>query len=252
LFVSQDIWPEAFGEQKPFTFNHFTAVTIGEIYLIALVSGIKLTADWLTEKSSVEKLNKEKLATELQLLKSQIRPHFFFNTLNNLYALSLEKSDLAPELVLKLSEIMEFVIYDSKKKEVLLSDEINYIQNYIEIEKIRFGDKINSTITYNNADISGVSIPPLLFLPFIENSFKHGLINNSNFNIKIIIRKEFDNKLFFAVSNTHNISTLSKQEKRGVGIKNVKRRLQLLYQENYKLKIVSLSSQFTIELTIPI
>ncbi len=251
FLVSHNIWPEALNNQKAFTLNHFIAVVFGEIYVIALVSGIKLTADWLVEKTRLEQLKKEKLKTELQLLKSQIRPHFFFNTLNNLYALTLEKSDLAPELVLKLSDVMEFVIYDSKKNKISLGEEIKYIKNYIAIEKIRFKNRVAEQITYDKS-ILNIQIPPLLFLAFVENSFKHGLINQKKMEITISFKKTNSNQLLFSITNTYKPKQEFKNKKHGMGIKNIKRRLELLYQNQYTLKITPQENVFTVSISIPI
>jgi len=251
LLVSHNIWPEALNNQKAYTINHFIAVTFGEIYVIALVSGIKLTTDWLIEKTRLEKLKKEKLKTELQLLKSQIRPHFFFNTLNNLYALTLEKSDMAPELVLKLSDVMEFVIYDSKKNQISLGEEIKYINNYIAIEKIRFKNRVSEHITYDKSLIN-TQIPPLLFLAFVENSFKHGLVNQEKINIVINFNKTEDNRLLFKISNNYILQEKNHNKKHGMGINNIKRRLTLLYQNNFELNINPSNNIFTVELIIPL
>ncbi len=251
LLVSKNIWPEAFGDQHAFTFNHFVAVTFGEVYVIALVSGIKLTADWIYEKNIIAQLQKETLKTELKFLKSQIRPHFFFNTLNNLYALTLEKSDLAPDLVLKLSEIMDFVIYDSQKSHVLLKDEIKYIKNYIAIEKIRFKNRIKSQIIVDD-NLLNIKIPPLLFLPFIENSFKHGMHHNKQLDLKILFKKNNKNQIYFTITNNYVKNHQNDINNKGVGLKNIKRRLNLLYQNRYELKISALPKIFKVELSIPI
>ncbi len=250
--VSKDIWPEAFGHQKAFTLSHFTTVFFGEIYVVAFVGGIKLMADWLYEREQINQLKQAKLDTEIKLLKSQIRPHFFFNILNNLYALTLEKSDLAPGLVLKLSEIMEFVIYDSQKNYVYLSDEIRYIKNYIGLEKIRFGNRIRSKIDIQES-LLNVKLPPLLFLPFVENSFKHGLKNNPDFFIEIIFKHKDQNKLYFSITNNHKKNFQNKDTKpHGLGLKNVKKRLNILYPDNHELIIFSSDQIYKVELTIPI
>ena len=251
LLVSKNIWPEAEGAQKVFTFNHIVAVTLGELYVVALASAIKLTVDWVYEKTRFEKLKKVQLRTELNFLKSQIQPHFFFNTLNNLYALTLEKSDAAPEVVLKLSDIMQYVLYDVNESNIRLYDEINYIQNYLDLEKLRYGDKIISTINITG-DIDEIKVPPLLFLPFIENCFKHGKSGENKFEVEISFEIIDDKNLIFMVENSfHNIEN-KEMKKHGIGIQNVKRRLELLYDADFELRTSIIKNKYCVQLKIPI
>ncbi|GGK43049.1 MULTISPECIES: sensor histidine kinase [Flavobacteriaceae] len=252
VLVTENIWPEAESQQQAFTFNHIIAVTLGEIYVVALATAIKLTADWIYERKRNEDLQKIQLKTELKFLKSQIQPHFFFNTLNNLYALTLEKSDVAPEVVLKLSDIMQHVLYDMKEPLVRLFDVIRYIQNYLDLERLRYGDKIISTIEIIG-EIEDVKVPPLLFLPFIENSFKHGVKNVEHFKVNITF-ENMDNKyLNFTVENAideqQNINNTSNH---GIGNHNVKRRLELLFKDNFELKTYIANGNYCVQLKIPI
>jgi len=247
--VNKNIWPEAVGHQNAFTFNHIVAVTLGEIYVIALVSAIKLTIDWVVEKRRNEELLKIQLKTELNFLKSQIQPHFFFNTLNNLYALALEKSERVPDVILKLSEIMQYVLYDVKDSKIDLLKEINYIYSYLELEKLRYGDNINSKIIIKG-NIDNLNVPPLLFMPFIENCFKHGTKNNNNINVKINFNRK-KNFLLFNVENNF-IDITNTMTKHGIGVKNVKRRLQLLYKSNFKLRTDLKDNKYVVNLIIPI
>ena len=248
LLVSENIWPEADGIQNAFTFNHVVAVILGEIYVIAFASSIKLIFDWIYENNRAESLQAIQLKTELQFLKAQIQPHFFFNTLNNLYALTLEKSKQAPEVVLKLSEIMEYILYDAKELEIKLVKEINYIQNYIDLERLRFGDKIDLQIN-TQGDIETQNVPPLLFLPFIENCFKHGSIENNNLNIRIKFQITETNLLKFSVVNNYNQFT-QKKKVHGIGNKNVLRRLELLYEDRFTFNSRVEKQQYIVELSI--
>jgi len=249
LLVTENIWPEAEGIQKAFTFNHVVAVVLGEIYVITLASAIKLTVDWIAEKRRNDQLQKQQLRTELNFLKSQIQPHFFFNTLNNLYALAIEKSDKAPEVILKLSEIMQYVLYEVKEPKISLLKEINYIHSYIDLEKLRYGDFVKSKLTIKG-NVDTMSVPPLLFLPFIENCFKHGTKNNDTIVIKINFEKK-DNELLFHVENSFNSSN-NVESKHGIGIENVKRRLKLLFNDNFILKTSILDNKYLVRLKIPI
>ncbi|WP_043706913.1 sensor histidine kinase [Tenacibaculum ovolyticum] len=253
ILVTKDIWPETDAYQQAFTFNHIVAVTIGELYVLALATAIKLTIDWVNQKDRIETLRKEHLKSELNFLKSQIQPHFFFNTLNNLYALTLEKSDIAPDVVLKLSDIMQYVIYDVKKSKVNLLNEIEYIQNYADLELLRCHK--NAQININlKGNISNAKIPPLVFLSFIENCFKHGNKNNSDFYICIDIEKKENNSLILNIENSFEPtnSFAKKRLKSGIGNSNTKRRLDLIYKDQYSLKIMETKKVFTINLQIPL
>ena len=248
LFVTKNVWPENKGFNA-FTFDHIVEVTIGVLYVTAIGATIKLTYEWINEKRRNEELQKIQLRTELNFLKSQIQPHFFFNTLNNLYALVIKKSPNAPDVVLKLSEIMQYVLYDAKEGKINLLKEINYIYSYLDLEKLRYGDKVKSEIKIIG-NIDDIEIPPLLFLPFIENCFKHRDTNNDD--IKVDIRFEITNNfLFFTISNTFHQPN-EKKQKHGIGIENVKRRLQLLYGENFTLKTKIKKPVFKVLLKFPI
>ncbi len=250
LLVTSNIWPEAIGTQKAYSFNHIVAVTIGEVYVVALATAIKLTMDWIAERRKNAKLKQLQLKTELKYLKSQIQPHFFFNTLNNLYYLTIEKSEKAPDVVLKLSEIMQYVLYDVKEPKIGLLNEINYIQSYLELERLRHGEKVNSEIQIKG-NIDDISIPPLLLLPFIENCFKHGSKNNDAVNLDIHFENKKNKQLIFSAKNNFNI-TNTNEKKRGIGIENVRRRLELLYKNNYSLETKIIDNTFNVLLKIPI
>jgi len=250
FLINENIWPEAYEAQQPFSFNHIVAVLLGELYIVAFATAIKLTVDWIYERKRVEKLEEIQLKTELEFLKSQIQPHFFFNTLNNLYALTLEKSDVAPSVVLKLSDIMQYVLYEVREPRIRLYDEIKYIQNYIDLERLRYGDRVNSS-TEIKGEIDNIEVPPLLFLPFIENCFKHGVKEKDRIDVTISFENVRNKTLIFIVENSFdqlpNINL-----KQGIGIKNVKRRLVLLFKNNFELNTTIDKKQYCVELKIPI
>ena len=249
LLVSKDLWPEAQGYQEPFTLIHFVEVTIGTIYVVALVSAIKLAYDWVSEKRKNDELQRIQLQTELDFLKSQIQPHFFFNTLNNLYALVIKQSPNAPDVVMKLSEIMQYVLYEVKEPRVSLLKAINYLHSYLELEKLRYGERVKSEINIDG-DIDEVEIPPLIFLPFLENCFKHGVKMQGDIkvNINFAVRDKF---LYFSVENSldeHRDSA----PRHGIGIENVKRRLDLLYGKKYELNTSATDEMFKVSLKLPL
>ena len=249
LLVSEDLWPEAQGLQEPFTVIHIVEVMIGTIYVVALVSAIKLAYDWINEKRKNDELQRIQLQTELDFLKSQIQPHFFFNTLNNLYALVIKQSPNAPDVVMKLSEIMQYVLYEVKEPRVSLLKAINYLYSYLELEKLRYGERVRSEINIDG-DIDDVEIPPLIFLPFVENCFKHGVKQEGpiNVNIDFAVRDKF---LYFSVENTHD-GHQDAVPKHGIGIENVKRRLDLLYGKKYKLETSATEEMFKVFLKLPL
>jgi len=248
-FINENVWPESNTPQKAYSFNHILVVFLFGIYDVALVTTIKLTADWIYERKRTEQLQKAQLRSELNFLKTQIQPHFFFNTLNNLYALSIKKSDNAPEVILKLSEIMQYVLYDAKDRTIKLSKEINYIHSYLELEKLRYGDNLKSELGVSG-NIDDIEVPPLLYLPFIENCFKHGAKNNDNIWVNISFERKED-QLLFHVENNFNRGH-KPEIKHGIGIENVKRRLELLYDSKFKLNTDIFDDRYVVHLTIPL
>ncbi len=249
FIISENIWPEANREYKPFEINHIVAVCIGELYVLAMASSVYLTMTWLKVRGRNRALREEQFKIKLKNLKNQIKPHFFFNTLNNLYALSLESSDKVPDVILKLSKLMEYVLYDIKEtKFVPLIKEIDYLQNYIEIEKLRFE---NAEVTINiESNIDEVKVPPLLFISLLENAFKHGSYNNNRLRIKINC-KIISNTLHFEIINNFVPSQTYKSQK-GIGLINTEKRLKLIFKNNYSLEHQVKFNYYIILLQIPI
>lgn len=248
--ISKDIWPEANREYKPFDINHIVAVCIGELYVLAIASSLYLTLIWLKERERNRAIMEDQSKMKLKYLKNQIQPHFFFNTLNNLYALSLESSDKVPDVIIKLSKLMEYVLYDIEETTLVpLIKEFDYIQNYIEIEKLRFN---NVEVRINiESNIEDVKVPPLLFISLIENAFKHGGINNDNLKIQINCKTINGSKLDFEILNNFVLSQKVK-EKKGIGLANIRKRLNLLFESDYILKQKIKLNYYIIQLQIPI
>jgi two-component system LytT family sensor kinase len=249
FLISENIWPEANREYKPFEINHIVAVCIGELYVLAMASSVYLTLTWLRERDRNRALREEQFKIKLKYLKNQIQPHFFFNTLNNLYALSLESSDKVPDVIIKLSKLMEYVLYDVEgTKFVPLIKEIDYIQNYIEIEKLRFENvEVNINIESN---IDEVKVPPLLFISLLENAFKHGGYNNNKLKIKINC-KIVDGFLHFEIINNFVLSQNITTQK-GIGLTNTKKRMKLIFKNNYTLEHKVKFNYYIILLKIPL
>ena len=249
--------------------------------VILPAAAIQITRQWYREKQANERLKKEKLEaelsanrTELAYLKEQIHPHFLFNVLNNLYGLTLEKSDEAPKLVLKVTQMLEYMLYRSAAKTVPLNEELEHLSNYIGIQQIRCGDKL--TVTFSKpSSASAYQIPPMLLLPFVENSFKHG-VHATGDKSEVQLTCAVENQhLIFSIRNTipnpgkkKNTTTqdtnLGSQEHRfyesensntrsnGLGLSNVKKRLDILYDDNYRLDITPGNKFFSVTLSIPI
>ncbi len=231
------------------TLKKLFSESVGLFYLTGFTTGIKFAKDWIQHQQLMKEKEKQYLETELNFLKTQIHPHFFFNTLNNLYSLTLKKSDLAPEVVLKLSSLMSYMLYESNASKVSLSKEITYLQNYLDLEKLRFGQRLSVPFEIEGK-IDDVNIPPMILILFVENSFKHGIKNNIHkivIEISLIVEETF---LLFSIKNPigENIS----KENAGIGLKNARRRLDLLYGSRYQLDITDENNEFVVSLKMPV
>jgi hypothetical protein len=224
----------------PFLFE--TAHNIFVFTAVAFISiALKLYEQWkYTEK--------EKLATELAYLKSQINPHFLFNTLNSIYSLSIEKSDATPSAIVMLSGMMRYVISDAAHDYVSLEKELNYISDYIELQKIRLGNTVK--IDYRCAGITDEKkIAPLILIPLIENAFKHGVNPEEDSHIRINILNK-DEELHVDIFN-NKVSVINGEETRiSLGIENTRKRLEILYPGKHNLIIFDEANSFSVELTI--
>jgi LytS/YehU family sensor histidine kinase len=218
---------------------------IEDFSVIIITMVIKLARNSYQREKQLREIEQEKFSAEMGLLKAQINPHFFFNTLNSLYALTLKGSDQASNVVLRLSDLMHYMLYDASANKVLLKDEIKHLENYIGIEQMRFADRLELSFRYSG-DISGKMIAPLLLLPFIENAFKHGIGDSSGWitiNLKVT-----GNKLFLKVENSSGMPV--KTNATGLGLKNVKRRLELIYSGAYELHIAGNTDFFEVDLKL--
>jgi len=206
---------------------------------------IKLMRNAFEHEQNLREMEKEKFTAELNLLKAQINPHFFFNTLNSLYALTFKISEPASKMVLRLSDLMHYMLYEAVENKVLLKEEIKHLESYIAIEQMRFSDRLDIAFQYSG-DINGKLIAPLILLPFVENAFKHCLADQSGYiTINLNLRGD---KLFFKVENSYEENPDPKMA--GLGLKNVKRRLELIYPKKHELLINRNSGIFEIELAL--
>jgi two-component system, LytTR family, sensor kinase len=225
-------------EESYFSYNYPTIIRecIWCIINMSLSIGIFFIKKALDEKALLINLEKDNNNFRLKYLRSQINPHFLFNTLNSIYSLSLQKSDKAPEVVIKLSDLMRYLTYESNEEKVALNKEIEFIQNYIEIEKIRYNADVSFSIEGNTDDIF---IEPLLFISFIENGFKHAFDNAYKNAFIYISIKVMPEQIELSVVNNTSID-LETQSKKidGTGIKNSKSILELLYPTTHALNII--------------
>ncbi|RFZ81333.1 histidine kinase [Mucilaginibacter terrenus] len=226
--------------------SYFTSTIFTTLIFIFLSTVLKFTIDWFLNERVQRDLENQRLSAELSFLKSQINPHFLFNSLNSIYSLAYQKSDTTPEAILKLSEIMRYMLYECNDNKVDLAKELQYLQNYIDLQKIRFGNK--AFINYEvNGEVTNQQIVPLLLISFIENAFKHGVANDPASPITLRINLT-DGHLYFFVQNkkhSHN-----RDASGGIGLINVRRRLDLLYPSKYNLEIRDEDDTYTCQLSL--
>ncbi len=211
----------------------------------------KIISDWAKHQRERSELQTQTMQSELRFLKSQINPHFLFNTLNNLYALTLKKSDKAPEIVIKLSEMMRYMLYECNEKQVPLAKEVNYIRNYLDLEALRQGKDVAINFEVKG-QVTDQQIAPLMFIPFLENSFKHGLnhhISKGFVNIRLDVEQK-KVRLFIENSKPDSIPMPEHPRSGGIGLVNVRRRLNILYPEQYDLKIINQPNTYAVDLKL--
>lgn len=215
-------------------------------FLLILTVMINLSYRWFYQQSILKRLENERLNKELSLLKNQINPHFFFNTLNNLYALSLEKSEETPEVILKLSEMMRYAIYECQEPYVPLTSEVKYLESYIALQQIRQHE--GTVIFDHELTHSQAMIAPMLLIVFVENAYKHGVdkVTEGSF-VRIDLRAD-KSSINFIIENNFGKSDEATQG--GLGLENVKRRLSLIYPDKYQLSARSEGNIFKVSLHI--
>ncbi len=210
-----------------------------------------IISDWFIHQSEKMQLQTQTMQSELKFLRSQINPHFLFNTLNNLYALTLKKSDDAPEIVLKLSEMMRYMLYECNERTVPLYKEVSYMKNYLDLERLRQHHMIDIDFELSG-EIGDQRIAPLLLIPFIENSFKHGVSNEIQQGFVHIQLDIQDDTLIFDIKNSKGPSHPKQTHRKsgGIGLVNVKRRLNLIYNDAYKLNIKNEPNEYQVTLRL--
>lgn len=238
-----------------YSFENYLAAMLIYVFGMAPLAWFKIARHLRNENELRRKIENERLETqlklreaELKLLKSQIHPHFLFNTLNNLYSLSLEKSDKTPELIIRLSDMLSYIIYDCKSEKVSLSKEVDFIRNYIELQRVRYD---SCDISFNvKGEIINQQIAPMILHTFIDNGFKHGAeVDPDNPWIKISIVSN-NGTLFMSVLNSMRNNSLPEKQNTGIGIVNVRKRLDLLYKEKYELVLQNSGNKYAVLLKL--
>ena len=234
--------------------KNFLFILILVYLIVGIVSSISILKNNFDTVSRNRELQNKILSTQLQLkdqelnyLKSQIHPHFLFNTLNTIYGLALEQSKQTPDVILRLSNLLDYILYQVNKPSVSLKEEVMHIEEYIELEKIRFEDRLIVNLRYDNIP-ENIKIAPMLLIPFVENAFKHGGLYNGLLTIGIDIKLK-NYRLDFTVSNTF-IDDNNKMTIGGLGISNIKKRLVYNYGENFTLEREAVEKLYIVKLSI--
>ena len=240
--------------KMPLMSRNYVFVLILVYLVVGLVSFVSLLNHNFITISKNKELQNKILDTQLQIkeqelqyLKNQIHPHFLFNTLNTIYGFALKQAKETPDVILKLSNLLDYILYQVNKPTVSLKEEVLHIEEYIELEKIRFQDTLK--VTFKAADIpEDLQIAPMLLIPFVENAFKHGSLIDSILTVEIELKLS-ENKLEFLIKNTALDADIKKNESR-IGLRNIQKRLDLLYDNNHLLKIKNKNNGFEVYLEI--
>lgn len=248
LVLENIFYPTTRGGDLSFGGVQSAAFKIG--FVLGLFSSFKLLWDYQKKQKQVSELEKEKAESELKFLKSQVNPHVLFNNLNNIYSYALEKSEKVPEMLLKLSESMRYMLKDGTKSMVPLKKEIKYLENFIELQKLRLEGRGNVEFSVQG-DPGNHKIAPLLLVSFVENSFKHSMKTEEDIFIDILIVIEEEELTFVARNNYSDIKNRDiERETGGIGLQNVKKRLKLIYEDQYRLSIDRTGEEFCVHLTL--
>ncbi len=231
------IYPTILGQTGYYT-DHASFIYKGIelIYITSIILGIKFFQNFLQERQRNQDLLKEKIEAELKYLKNQVQPHFLFNTLNNIYGMVLSNNKNAGESIVKLSEILGYILYESDVELISLTSEIDNLENFIELERLRYDRKLDFRYQKSVAHC-GAYISPLILLPFVENAFKHGPAKEEGKSIIDLKIETINGMLNFIIKNTYNEASIDDNVKSGIGLKNIIKRLSLLYPEKHQLTI---------------
>ncbi len=246
-FLHPPLRPQA---PQPQSLPPFVNLLILSVLIVGFDTGLKISAHWVKAEQEGERLLKENIETQLTYLRNQISPHFFMNTLNNVHALVDIDPEKAKEAIIMLSGMMRYLLYDAGRENMPLSKEVDFIQNYINLMKLRVSDKVRVELNIP-AVIPDKLVPPLLFTSLIENAFKHGVSYEKDSFIKISLSTE-EKYFTMKVENSKKKSEKDMEENSGIGIENTKKRLDLIYKDQYIFDIDDTEDLFTVTLKIPL
>jgi len=236
-------------QSPPFGQMHLINFVITNILISGFSIGLRISEKFVQQEKQQKELEKVKLTTELALLKNQVSPHFFFNTLNNIYSLIELKSADAQKAVLQLSKLMRYLLYESEQGEVKLSQELEFMNNYVDLMKLRLNSKFDLQVSFPG-DSKDIIIPPLLFVPFVENAFKHGISYQDKSFIHISLEIEQDSLIFKCINSIAQNGDNKENNFSGIGLENIRKRLSLLFPERHELNINTKESVFEVFLKI--
>jgi LytS/YehU family sensor histidine kinase len=217
--------------------------------VIAASTAVKLFQRWISDSYRIMELEKQRLRSELSQLKSQVNPHFLFNTLNNIHTLTRTDPQKASDILLKLSDLLRYQLYDSTQDHIMLGPDIIFLENFLNLEKIR-RDNFSFNIAIEG-DATRIAIPPFLFIPFVENAVKHSMDSFNSSRVQIDF-KITDTQLLFTCINSRPDTTQVACKPGGIGLVNIQRRLQLLYPGSYHLQITEHINSYLVNLSIPL
>jgi two-component system LytT family sensor kinase len=241
--------PDALFGRPPFREMHLFNYAFTSLFLIFFSIGLRVLERHSQTEKLQKELEKEKLNSELAFLKNQISPHFFFNTLNNIYSLININAEDSQKAVLKLSKLMRYLLYESEQGNTRLSNEIDFMNNYIDLMKLRMSEKINLAVSFPGK-YDNINIPPLLFIPFIENAFKHGISYREKSFIDISMLTDRDSITFRCANSVIMSREDTEPAHSGIGLENVRKRLNLLFPKKHLLKIDKSERAFEVVLNI--
>ncbi|MEO1438563.1 MAG: histidine kinase [Bacteroidota bacterium] len=230
------VYPTILKESKHYPFGQFIYKGVELVYIAAVVMGIKFFQNYLHEQQKNQMLLQEKVEAELKYLKNQIQPHFLFNTLNNIYGMMLSQDEKAADYIVKLSDLLSYMLYESDVEQIALQKEAEMLDSFIELERLRYDRKLDIQVE-KTAIPAHLKIAPLLMIPFVENAFKHGPAceeGRSHIKIQLEVQQEM---LYFFVENTFPEMGPQTCMQSGIGLENIQKRLALLYPERHTLTI---------------
>ena len=246
-FISRYIETDIFPSKKRWKKSIFTDL-FGYIFIVGISCSYRIIVDHFKNQKVTKERETENLKTELSFLRSQVSPHFMFNVLNNLVSLARKKSDKMEPALLQLSALLRYMLYEGNENKIPVKQEIGYLQGYIDLQKLRFGEDVDVLFSVSG-DTDSFQLEPMILIPFVENAFKHGMgtLEKAKIDIKLAV---FEDYLTFEVENDIAPNTDTKDNSSGIGLVNTKRRLELLYRKTYQLNITDTGEKYRVMLKL--